>query len=215
MDADATARVDSRYWMYQVRSSIDDDREIQAALLSPSTHPAHAGDCGFGFASPLQDEPYGVPLKLLYQVRMSDKHPDFYPDSHGFCLFSERLVNVMRHFEVKAEYFPVRMIDENGDTLPLSYYVFHSLEGVIDVLDPARSEWTGDWRVGVPRVVLKPDGFPQRPIFVCDHLYEPMMRDDLKQSIQGAGITGFGFLNPLRYRCGSHGFPPPYTVDGR
>jgi len=77
-------------------------------------------------------------------------------------------------------------------------------------MDEEQSEWMGDCDVGIPRLVLDCSKFEHRPVFLCNHIYVPLMRDDLKQAIQCQRITGFGFLKPERYRSGSYGFPPDF-----
>ncbi len=47
-------------------------------------------------------------------------------------------------------------------------------------------------------------------MFVCDKIYLPLMRDDLKQAIQRQGITGFAFLEPEWYHSVDNGFPPEF-----
>lgn len=121
----------------------------------------------------------------------------------------------MKRYEVKFEAFSVTLVDDAGaEQSHLKYYVFHSLEGILDAMDQEKSEWKGDRRLGVARLVLDYSKFEHRPLFVCKGIYEPLMRDDLKQEIQRLGITGFGFLTPEKYQSGRDGyrvrFPPPY-----
>jgi hypothetical protein len=112
----------------------------------------------------------------------------------------------VRSFDVRAEVFPVTMVDRQGALLPeLRYYVFHNLEGVREAMDEGQSEWIGDHDVGFPRLVLKDAGFEHRPLFKCNHIYVSLMRDDLKQEIRRQGMTGFAFLAPERYRSGQYG----------
>jgi hypothetical protein len=154
----------------------------------------------------MQDEPYGVGLDLTFRVNSKHPHPDNYADSVGFQLYSERLIKLMQSFEVRAEVFPVNMVGPSGESIPhLKYYIFHSLEGVLPAMDEEQSQWTGDWHVGIPRLVLDTGKFEHRPIFICNNIYVPLMRDDLKQSIQKEKITGFDFLRPENYKSGQYG----------
>lgn len=199
------------YWLYRTHVYSWRNQSVQAKLISPPTHQRSQFDCGYGFISPRQDEPYGLDLVLTYQVNPKQSHPDNYYDSAGFSLFSKRLVELMQTFEVKAEVFPVRMVDNTGTVLSeLNYFIFHSLEGVLPAMNDIESGWTGDYRIGIPRLVLDESKFAHRPIFKCNHIYVPLMRDDLKQAIQNHGITGFDFLALEKYRSGKHGTVTKY-----
>jgi len=199
------------YWVYRTHAFIWRGTLVQAKLLSPSPHSLVKRYAASGFRSPMQDEPYNVKLDLVYQINPKHPWPDNYLDSFGFSLYSERLVELMDSFGVKSEVFPVTLVDKHGTTQRhVRYFVFHSLEGVLDAMDEERSEWTGDYAIGIPRLVLDSARFPHRPIFKCNHIYVPLMRNDLKREIQQRGITGFDFLDPARYRSGSYGFPPEF-----
>lgn len=199
------------YWLYRTHINSWNDQEVIAKLVTPAPHLWSENDYGFGFKSPRQNEPYGVELSLTYQVNSQYPHPDNYADGSGFTLNSKRLIDLFRSFDIRFESFPITMIDEQERALPhLDYYIFHSLEGVIDAMDEEKSEWLGDWKIGIPRLVLDEAKFELRPIFKCNHIYVQLMRDDLKQAIRQQGITGFDFLAPQRFRSGSYGSRPDY-----
>lgn len=203
--------IQAMYWLYRTHVYTWRNQYVQAQLITPPTHPWGEEDCGYGFRSPRQNEPYGVELLLTYQVDPRHPRPDNYYESAGFSLYSEQLVDLMRSFGVRAEVFPVIMVDEEANTLPdLRYFIFHSLEGVLDAMDEEQSGWTGNRQMGIPRLVLDDAKFKHRPLFKCNHIYVQLMRDDLKQAIQRQGITGFDFLAPERYRSGSYRFPPDF-----
>ena len=200
------------YWLYNHKVFAWRNQYVQAKLITKPTHERilHV-DCGFGFKSLIQNEPYGVDLKLTYQVNPKHPHPDQYFETHSFTLYSERLLNLLKDFGVKFELFPVTMVDKNGQELShLHYSVFHSLEGLIDAMDDVASEWQGDTKIGVPRLVLDYNKFEPRPLFVCDKVYCRLMRDDLKQEIRRQGITGFEFLSPEKFRSGKYGSVATY-----
>lgn len=199
------------YWVYRTRVYEWRSEIVQAKLISPPTHQLVDRHSVGGLHSPHQDEPYGVELDLVYRVNTKHLSPDNYLDSFGFSLYSERLVHLLSSFGVSSEVFPVTMVDTLGSVQHhLRYFVFHSLEGVLDAMDEEKSEWAGDHDLGIPRLVLNSESFEHRPIFLCNHIYVPLMRDDLKQEIRRQGITGFAFLAPERYRSGSYGFPPDF-----
>ena len=204
------------YWCYQRKRSVRHNQVVQAELVTPVRKKVGKGECGFGFASPRQDQPYGVELKLIYRVNPKHSHPDNYAESHAFDLYSARLVELMQSFGVKFEAFPVTMVDPKGNVLPeLRYFVFHSLEGRIDAMDHEQSEWPGDIRIGIPRLALDYSKFEHRPLFTCAYVEVPLMRDDLKQEINRLNISGFGFLAPEKYCSGREGgyklrITPPY-----
>lgn len=197
------------YWVYQTHVSTWRNQYVQAKLIDPVPRSLNERYGAHGFRSPRQHEPYNVNLALTYQINPKHPHPDNYFESAGFTLYSERLVRLMKSFDVKAEIFPATMVDKLGNIQThLRYSVFHSLEGLQDAMDEERSEWTGDRDVGIPRLVLDLKKFEHRPLFLCNYIYVPLLRDDLKQDIQGQALTGLGFLKPEHYRSGSYGFPP-------
>lgn len=154
----------------------------------------------------MQDRPYGAEVQWTFRINPTHSHPDNYGDNTGFTLFSQQLVQLMQSFDVKAEYFPITLIDAQSHPQPhLDYFVFHSLEGVQPAMNEAQSGWTGDYKVGIPRLVLDYSKFEHRPLFVCEHIYVPLMRNDLKQAIQQHGITGFEFCRLERYTTGKYG----------
>lgn len=194
------------YWIYRTHIYTWRNQYVQAKLVAPSLRDLMKQQRSQDFQSPLQDEPYGFDLKLTYQINPKHSQPDNYFQSAGFMLFSERLVALMQAFGVKFESFPVTMLDKQGNLQPdLKYFVFHSLEGVLDALNEEASHWTGDYDTGVPRLVLDYTKFKQRPMFKCNHLYIPLLRDDLKHAIQEQGITGFDFLALDKYHSGNFG----------
>lgn len=202
------------YWVYQTHILTWRNQYVQAKLISPPAKALRELYGPAGYRSGLQDEPYGAELDLTFQVDPRHPHPDNYFQSASFNLFSERLVQLMTNFGVKAEVFPVKLVDKRGESLPdLQYFVFHSLEGVLDAMDEEKSEWTGDHDRGIPRLVLDYDKFEHRPIFKCNHIYVPLMRDDVKKAILAEGMTGFAFLAPERYRTGSFGPTPEFGDD--
>jgi hypothetical protein len=198
------------YWTFQTRIYVWRNQHVQAKLIHPSPHALVHLYGELGFQSPRQTTPYGIDLDLTYQVDPRHPHPDNHYENAGFALYSQRLVELMRSFDVEAEVFPVTTVARAGAPLDLNYCVFHSLEGIIDAMDEVQSEWTGDLQTGVSRLVLDPAKFEHRPMFVCDKIYLPLMRDDLKQAIQRQGITGFAFLEPEWYHSVDNGFPPEF-----
>jgi len=199
------------YWVYQTRIYSWHRQYVQAKLIAPPLDSLIGPDGPSGLRSPMQDEPFGFDLSFTFQINPEHPHPDNYFQNAGFTLYSERLVQLMRSFDVKAEIFPVIMVDEQENPRhDLKYSVFHSLEGVQDAMDEEKSEWLGDLDIGVPRLVLDCRKFEHRPLFLCNHAFVPLMRDDLRQEIRREGITGFEFLQPERYHSGSYGFAPEF-----
>lgn len=194
------------YWIYRTQSKSWRGKPIQAILIDPTTGQKTRFHGIDALESPMQDEPYGIDLDFTFQVDPKHRHPDNYQDSVGFQIYSDRLVKLMQDFGVKAEVFPIKTVDTTGLPLPdLKYYIFHSLEGVLSAMDEERSQWTGDRNIGIPRLILDLDKFPRRPIFLCNHIYLPLMHEDVKHAIQKEKITGFEFLRPENYRSGQFG----------
>jgi len=199
------------YWVYRTHILTWRNQYVQAKLVSPPARSLRDIYGKYGYRSGLQDEPYGVDLDLTFQVDPHHPHPDNYFQSASFTLFSDRLVQLMSTFGVKAEVFPVKLVDKRGQSLSdLKYFVFHSLEGVLNAMDEEKSGWNGDYDVGIPQLVLDYENFEHRPLFKCNHIYVPLMRNDVKEAILAQGMTGFAFLAPERYRSGSFGPTPEF-----
>lgn len=194
------------YWVYENEIFVECNQYVQARLRGPTLRDLYTLNAEQGFRSPRQDEPYGVDLKLTYQINPKHTIPDYYFESAGFTLFSERLIALMFSYDVKAEIFPVTLVDNQGAVQThLSYYIFHILEGVLEAMDELRSEWTGDRDIGIPRLLLDYSRFEHRPMFLCNNIYVPLIRDDLKRAIQNQKLTGFRFLKPEQYHSGQYG----------
>ena len=199
------------YWIYTTDVLTWRNQYVQAKLISPLPRDLIDRYGKYGYRSGLQDEPYGADIELTYQIDVRHPHPDNYFQSASFSLYSARLIELMLSFGVNAEVFPATMVDKDGTVQPqLEYFIFHSLEGVIDAMDEAASQWTGDHDVGIPRLVLDYERFEHRPIFKCNHVYVQLMHDDVRQEIRRQRITGFSFLAPQRFRSGSYGSMPEF-----
>ncbi len=193
----------SHYWVYRTHVNTWRGQPVQAMLVTPSLDELKQIH---GLSSPMQDRPYDAEVQWTFRINPAHPYPDNYGDNTGFTLYSQRLVRVMRSFEVKAEYFPATLVDVQGHPQThLDYSVFHSLEGVQPAMDEAQSGWTGDYRVGISRLVLDYSKFEHRPLFICNHIYVPLIRDDVKQAIQQQGISGFDFCRLERYTTGNYG----------
>lgn len=194
------------YWVYRTKHYQYKNKLVRAELIDPDPHSLSEDYVDKGFKSPLQSEPYLIDLKPIFRVNKDWSHPDNYAGAYGFDLYSERLIGLMNELGVKNEKFPAKMVDNKGNKIKdLTYFVFHSLEGIQDAMDEGKSKWTGDYKVGIPTLVLDYDKFVHRPIFVIDKLYCTLMRDDLKKEIEKREITGFEFLSPEKYTSGSYG----------
>ena len=193
------------YWIYQTHIFSRENLYVQAKLVNPASGLLRkVYNMGELFSSK-QSAPYNIDLDLTYQVE-SEYHPDNYFEDFGFQLYSKQLVELFQSFDVHAEYFPVIVVDQQGNILEnLNYFIFHSLEGVLPAMDETLSEWKGSRDIGIPKLVLDYSKFHNRPLFLCDSIYVPLMRDDLKQAIQKLRLTGFSFIKPEKYRSGSYG----------
>ncbi len=206
-----------KYWLYRHGNIPFRGDYLQAKLETPIEHDDNRlchfkqGDKTFTIKSPAQVESFGKEFELTYSINPNHPTPDYYPESYSFDLYSERLINLVDKFGVKFEHFPVKLIDKKGKPINnLKYNIFHFMEDVVDGMDQEKSEWVGDFHIGIPRLVLDYNKFEHRPMILLDHLYIRLIRDDLKQEIIKLGITGFGFLDPLKYRSGKYGFPPNF-----
>ena len=175
-----------KYWVYQTHIFTYGVQYVRAKLITPDRYEDNKFYYGKGkdevwIKSSQQYEPYSVNLKLTYQVNPKHRCPDNYYASHGFTLFSEKLIQLMEEFGVRFEKFPVKMVDKSGVELKdLKYFVFHSFEKVLPAMDEKKSQWKNRDQ-GVSSLVLDLGNFEHRPVFLCNHLYVQLMRDDLKQ----------------------------------
>ena len=193
------------YWVYWTKTFTWRNKVLQANVVDPPA--AEDGiKFDFGIRSPLQDHPYEVAPLYTFQIDSRPKKPiDNYSADVGFKLYSARLIELMKAFGVKFEHFSANVIDEKGEPLESpEYYVFHSLEGYIDAMDEEKSEWTGSWWDGVPRLVLDYDRFEHRPIFTCEGVLARLMRNDLQEAIEENEIRGFHFQKPEDHKTGKH-----------
>jgi hypothetical protein len=193
------------YWIYRTAVQMAKNEPLMAHLVEPTNLREKYRD--EDFKSSKQIESYPQKIQLKYQIMSRDLFPDNYADSHGFDLFSERLIELVKQFNVKFELFPVIFVD-NNDCLVASpkYYTFHSLEGVIDAIDEVQSNLKTDPNdrtyLSIQKLVLDYDSFEHRPLFTCNKAGLQLMRDDLKQAIKAKNITGFQFLKPEKYSFG-------------
>lgn len=194
------------YWVFRTHAYYWRNQPVQVKLTEISKRIEETLQQSGPFRSALQMEPYGVNLALSFMANTEYPHYDNYMEGTGYTLYSERLVQLLNSYGVKAEVFPVQMVDQDGRELPgFRYQIFHLLEGVQPAMDELKSQWTDDRRIGIPRLVLDLQAFEHRPIFYLNHLYLPLMRDDVKQAIQREKMTGFDFLKPEHYHSGHYG----------
>lgn len=206
------ARRKDQYWSYRKESGVYGNHPIHPRLENYDVK-MEKDDCGFGFRSPLQEEPYGVDLDLTFSVNPKWKLPDVCDTTCGLDLYSTAMIELMHEFGVKFETFPATLVNREGEKLPeQNYKIFHLMEPALEAMDIEKSQWQENWRIGVPRLVLDMKGLDHRPMFTVGKLYTRVMRDDLKQAIRERRLTGFAFLSLERFRSGKYG-PRPYYDD--
>ncbi|MDD3648442.1 MAG: DUF4274 domain-containing protein [Candidatus Dojkabacteria bacterium] len=202
---------ETEYWLYGSEFLSYKNAYVQARLISTTKTVTKDGISSFSYGSgknaillrsPLQEEPYAGDPKLVYEVNPKHPRPDNYKDSHGFTLYSKRLIDLMREFKVDSEYFPVKIVDREGNVLvDYDYYVFHPLMKTIDALDNAKTKWSGDRYEKHNGIYLDMSKLKDRPpLFLLADMYRPFMRNDLKEAIRKRGIAGFRFLHPIRHK---------------
>lgn len=201
----------TNYWIYRTSVLYWHNQPVQAVLIDPSTGKKIRSPNTPTMHSSFQLESYGKFPDLTFRINPKHPHPDNYVDSTGFTVYSERLINLLKPFNIKSEIFPIRLVDNQGnELLNLKYYIFHSMEGVLPAMDEEKSEWKGDRNVGIPRLVLDVTKIPLRPIFLCNNLYLPLMREDVKATLQKEKITGFNYLRLENYHSGEYGMVMDY-----
>lgn len=200
------------YWICTTRIFVQDGREVAATLVDPTTRYLNQQYGTTNLTKIAQNDlSTKDTLTFTFVVDPNLQFPDNFFSTSGFSLYSDRLVRLLRSFGARQHVFDARLVDaqENWIKEP-TYYVCELDEDVLDAMDSEASDWNGDWDRGIPRLILDETKFDNRPLFVCNHVFVTLMRDDLKKAIQESGITGFAFLDPVRYRSGEYGFPPDF-----
>lgn len=193
----------TKYWIYRTKKAYINDEPVQAQLIKPIPKDLTKIYEGSSFSDPMQFDPYGVDLDLTFQINPDFPIMDNLYQGAGFRLYSQELIDIMNEFGVKSEVLPVKIVGLEGKVVTdFSHQLFHSLEGVQPAMDEEKSDWTGDFHTGVPKLVLDFSKFDNRPLLICNNIYVPLMRDDLKQAIEEKGITGFEFQDPADYKSG-------------
>ena len=72
-------------------------------------------------------------------------------------------------------------------------------------MDKQKSDWKGDFRIGIPRLILDYSLFVHRPIILSADIHVKLIRDDVRKSIERERITGFAFLDPEKFHSGRFG----------
>lgn len=209
----------TEYWVYQTNIGYHGQAMVQAQLLTPSRLGKGKDNCFYygpkgkeiKLKSAVQTKSYPSNLKLTYEVNPNHRAFDNYVETNGFNLYSEKLVNLLKEFQVNCLTLPVKMVDpEKKELKEMKYYLFQFLDEPVEAMDEQKSHWTGEDDRGVDRLVLKKE-FDKKPLLLIDKLFVHLMRDDLKQEINKRGITGFGFLHPSKYKSGKYGFAPDFN----
>lgn len=158
---------------------------------------------------PMQKEPYDVNFELTYQINPRFEPPDNYADSHGFSLFSKRLIDIIDKYEVEYEKFPIKVVDKNGKELNnLKYWVFHLLEEYQDGLNEKASGYNENELSRIKKLVLNYSKFDHKPLFYLKKVYFPMIREDLKNDLEENKISGFTFVSADDYNPYHFNFAP-------
>lgn len=149
----------------------------------------------------------GVPLRGLVResatLRLApgrgDMLCDFVPNLSMALILSEAAVELLRAEGVVGdgviEYLPITLLDKRGRPAPARYYLVNPLLKVA-CMDTQTSEFlkspAGDKVLNVERLVLKQEQIPpEAKLFRLGECTEVVViRSDLVQRIQGAGLTG-------------------------
>lgn len=152
----------------------------------------------------LQSRPYEKHPDLVFRINSKHPRPDNYQhEAFGLPLYSKRVIQLMRKFDVHFEYFPVTMVDsDNVVQKEPDYYIFHFLEAPQDAMDKEKSKWQGSSRIGVPQLILDYTRFEHRPVIKCTGVNVDLIRDDVKREIEEGKMTGFDFFRPEDYSTG-------------
>ena len=141
------------------------------------------------------DEPLSEAPYLTFTVSGDGPFPDNYWFSSVLHLFSDRLVNILRQFNIKFECFSVKLVDrESGHDIASKYFAFRLLA----------TRQCIDYDHSIIEEGLVPEIWKLALIPECQESAEPMFRlerfqyfmivnSDLKAALEDGNITGFEF----------------------
>lgn len=139
-------------------------------------------------------------------IAVHSDHPpdDYFMVGAGMPIISERIKSVLDHFQVNAEFIPVRIVFENAEFREKQYWFMNVLE-MLDVLDRNRGQytyWSDPQFVThvdkIKKLAIDEEKAADRALFriAKGAEYIIAVNDALAESLSSHGITGLHFVKP-------------------
>jgi len=141
-----------------------------------------------------------APSSLTFTLNAKAPKPDnYFTGTLSIELYSIKLINLLIKAGVKNELLPAKIIDRKSkENLPLEYKAFHLLE-IYPGWD--RNQSIVDEKLRVTKLVLTEECLTnKRPFFRIEKLFLILIHEDLKKTLDNAGITGCVYIPVEDYR---------------
>jgi len=147
-------------------------------------------------------------LEFLCETLPSGGMTDYAVSDMGCPVVSERFKQFLDRLKINTiEYFPVTIIEREGEASKPGYYAANIL-GLIDCIDKDASEMDaepnddGELTIifSIDKLVLKDTSFSQEPIHRAAHFTRLILVNELtKQQIKESSLTGICLVAPERW----------------
>lgn len=142
------------------------------------------------------------PADASIQVRSKRPPSDFF-EAGSFPVVSARIRAILDDHKVVAEYMPVALRDQKGESFTGSWFCFN-VTAVADCLDREKSQFTrkGMWATGIKRVAIDENKCSSQPLVLAakTNPYLLVVQDNLASEIIGAGCSGVVFRDQQNWR---------------
>ena len=138
-------------------------------------------------------KPLESPLPhFTFMINEKAPKPDSYDTGTEFDLYSQRLVSIFRDAGIRFETFPAQIIDrKTKKPLDVTYEIFHLLEMALGI-DLEKSDYDIDSPYDIRHLVMADERLYAGKLLFRDSKFIGLvlMREDLKDQLEQAGITG-------------------------
>ena len=135
-------------------------------------------------------------------IRSSGLPTDFFM-AGPMPVFSEKAKHIIDQDRIAAEWYPLNVLSQNGESLGIRYYYLNLLE-VIDCFSRELSVFTPkmDFATRIERVVLRMLPLSEPPLYLVAKTSPVLLcaSDGLAQTITQASCTGVKFKSPQEWR---------------
>ena len=154
------------------------------------------------------NEPFAQPVPpLTFTVSAKAPKPDNLFVGTAFSLYSLKLINIIKQWQINFESFPVTIVDKKTKTpIVSSYQAFHLLE-VHSAIDPNRSVVidNGSIRI-IEKLTLSQEAvLAAKPLFRTKEYFKlVLIHEKLKANLDQNGITGCTYIPLDEYQSGMY-----------